>query len=302
MTNKDFKNYLPSKNFTASLLVIVVVFIFAILVKEAFQFAKSYFQKDSADANPSVTVGEIIQEDTNKNGIPDWEEYLWGLDPAKNGPENKAFILAKKKSLTESGDIVVANEEKVITDNEMLSRNLLSAILALESSGELNEETIKTISETIGSGVEVEDIPDKYTSQNLKVVETSPSTVRLYHKIFTDIYSSYANKDLGSEITLISIGLGSSDAQSLRAAKTIASYYLDFAEELSKIEVPSSVATLHTKAINDLVKIGSALDGLTMSLADPILGMKSVVWYNKYSNEFYLVMNEMTEVVSLSSQ
>jgi hypothetical protein len=298
MSTKDFKKYLPSKQFTTSLIVIVVIISFGFLIKGLFSIIKkSINNKKNGATVEVVTVGETIQEDANNNGIPDWEEYIWGLDPTKNGPENKAFILAKKKTLVEGGDLAVDESGRKITDNEMLSRSLLATILALESSGGVDDESIKNISETIGNEIIAEELPNKYTFQDLKVVSTSNESEEKYHNDFTNIYNNYIDKDIGTEITLISIGLANGDVQSLRAAKTIALYYKDFASEIAQINVPSSISNQHLEIVNDLVKISTSLEGLTMSLADPMLGMKSAVLYNKYSEDLVQKLDEVANIL-----
>lgn len=298
MSTKDFKKYLPSKQFTSSLIIIIIIISFGFLVKWLFGVVKdSINSKKGGGAVEVVTIGDVIQEDSNNNGIPDWEEYIWGLDPTKNGPENKAFILAKKKTLAESGDLATDESGRKITDNEMLSRSLLATILTLESSGGVDDESIKNISEVIGSEIIAEELPDQYVLQDLNVVSTSDESEIKYHNDFTSIYNNYIEKDIGTEITLISIGLANGDTQSLRAAKTIALYYKDFASEISKIEIPSSVSNQHLQIINDLVKVADSLDGLTMSLADPMLGMKSAVLYNKYSEDLVKKLDEITSIL-----
>lgn len=302
MSTTDFKKYLPSKKFTASLITIIVVVALGFLIKEVFSFAKNLINKNK-DNNGQVevtTVADIIQEDSNNNGIPDWEEYIWGLDPTKNGPENKAFILAKKKTMTESGEVAIDEEGRVISDNEMLSRSYLSTLMALQASDNLTEESINSLSEAIGQEITVSDLPDKYFAENLHIIETSNDSLLLYYQEFIDIYVKYEALDVGNEMTLVSIGISSGDAQPLRAAKTIASYYKSMAEELSKIDIPSSVYKTHLKLINNIDKIADSLDGLTMSLANPILGMKSIILYNKYNNDFSTAMDEMMEILQLN--
>lgn len=298
MSTKDFKKYLPSKQFTSSLIIIIIIISFGFLARWLFGVIKNSINNTKeGGAVEVVDIGEVIQEDANNNGIPDWEEYIWGLDPTKDGPENKAFILAKKKTLAESGDLAVDESGRKITDNEMLSRSLLATILALESSGGVDDESMKSISETIGSEVVAEELPDVYVFKDLKVVSTSNESEVKYYNDFTNIYNNYIDKDIGTEITLISIGLANGDVQSLRTAKTIALYYKDFASEIAEIEVPSSISNQHLQIINDLVKIADSLEGLTMSLADPMLGMKSAVLYNKYSEDLVQKLDEVANLL-----
>jgi hypothetical protein len=300
MSTTDFKKYLPSKKFTYSLLVIIVILALFFLVKELFSLVKNSIEsKKSAEEKTGVTVEEIVQEDSNNNGIPDWEEYIWGLDPTKNGPENKEFVLAKKKSLTESGSILESVSNKEVSDNELMSRQLLATVIALQESGQLDDQTVNTISNAIGQNIIAEEIPDTYFLNDLSIIPSSAQSEGLYYRNFVDVYQKYQDKDIGSEIVLISQGLGSNDVQALRTAKTIAECYREFAGELAQIEVPSSLKDTHLKLINNLVKVASSIEGLTMSMADQILGMKSIIQYNKYSEDLISNIDELSSILQI---
>ena len=99
----NFKKYLPSKKFLVVVMTIVVIIILFLIIKKVIPLIK--FKKGGPNGEQiTMTVGDLIQKDGNSNGIADWEEYLWGLDPNTNGPENKEFILAKKNSLNKKRD------------------------------------------------------------------------------------------------------------------------------------------------------------------------------------------------------
>lgn len=91
----DYKKYLPSKKFASIIISIIVIIALFFATKWIISIIKE--RKISKDSPTPMTVGSLIQKDSNKNGIADWEEYLWGLNPEKNGQENKDFIMAKKK-------------------------------------------------------------------------------------------------------------------------------------------------------------------------------------------------------------
>ncbi len=287
MSKTDFKKYLPSQKFVASLLTIVIVIAFGFLIKEAFVLVKHLINKDN-NSNGKVavtTVSDIIQEDSNNNGIADWEEYIWGLDPTKNGPENKAFILAKKKSLADSGDIVEEGSNNRISDNEALSRELLATIISLSGSDQLNDETINSISEAIGQQAVAEEIPDKYTKENLKIVADTEDSVANYAADMIIWYSIYEQNDLGSEMTLISQGIANQDAIPLIAARSMADAYRGLAELMLLSEVPSTIHMYHLNIINGYEKLAQTIDGLSNSITDPLVGLKSILLYNKINQD-----------------
>lgn len=275
------KSYLPSKEFVIKVLAIILIVGGVLGISKLFQYLKN--RKDNKPQAKVSVIGDLIQKDTNKNGIPDWEEYLWGLDPEKNGPENKEFILAKKKTIQESG--IVLNDESLITDHEMLSRQFFAAIIALQQTGQLDETSMKSISEAVGKNIEPVSIPDMYTKDMLKIKDNSQASSDNYRVQVEKLIQKYSNADIGSEITFIIQGISSNDPQALYAAQTVATSYENFGEEFLTIEVPNYLAEKHLSAANNYAKVGQTIKDLSKSLLDPITGMKSILNYKNYSDK-----------------
>lgn len=276
----NLKKYLPSKKFVALLLIIVIFLGLFFAIKGIV----SLFQnKKTANNEPiQITVGGLIQKDGNNNGIADWEEYLWGLNPNKNGPENKAFILSKKEILANSGDLALFDDSKAITENEILSRELFATIISLQQTGKLNDETIKSISEAVGQRIEATPIPDIYTQDMLILKQDSQEENANYFIAFTELAIKYQEQDIGSELTLISQGLGNNDPQALYAAKTVASAYRAFGQDLIKTPVPYLASSINLSLANNYEKTAQSIEGLSQILSDPIIGMRAIVNYKKY--------------------
>ncbi|HAE36451.1 MAG: hypothetical protein UR85_C0002G0073 [Candidatus Nomurabacteria bacterium GW2011_GWF2_35_66] len=291
----DYKNYLPSRKFTTILLVIVVFIVLFFTVRGIISYFKN--KQISKESPTTMTVGTLIQKDSNKNGIADWEEYLWGLDPNKTGQENKEFILAKKKTLLKNGEIYSNDDSRSITENEELSMQFFAAIMSLQQTGNLNEESLKSISDSIGKEIEATPIDDIYTRDMLIIKEDSNEADIAYFGLFSALVDKYANEDIGSELTLISQGIVNQDPQALYAARTVASAYRAFGEELLSIPVPSSAATLNLSLANNYEKTAQSIDGLTKVLSDPIVGMRSVLNYKKYTDAIGVDMEKLSEIL-----
>jgi len=294
----NLKKYLPSKKFASIILVIIVFIALFFAIKETVFFFKD--KKTSGnDKNGvvQVTVGEVIQKDSNDNGIADWEEYLWGLDPAKNGPENKETIENKKKALTQSGGITIPDDSKAITENEILSREFFATIVSLQQTGSLNEESLNSVSDSIGQKIEAIPIEDAYTKKDLVIKNDSTSANKAYYDAYGALVTKYENADIGSELTLISQGLGNNDPQALYAAKTVAAAYVSFADEFIKIPVPSSLATIHLDLANNYYKVGQSIQGLVQVISDPIIGMRAIINYKQYSDALVLDVEKLAEIL-----
>jgi hypothetical protein len=293
------RNYLPSKKFLTNVLVIIVLIVLFITIKQVILYFKS--KKSNNNGNAALvqtTISSFAQKDSNSNGIPDWEEYLWGLDPAKNGPENKEFIDAKKKQLAQSGIISNNDDSKTISDNELLSQQFFATIVSLQQTGQLDEASIKSVSDAIGKNIEAIPIPDTYTSNMLTVVSDTIMANDAYQTALSDLANKYSGSDIGKELIIISQGLGSKDPQALYAARTIATAYRSFGQDLVKIPVPKSLASTHLDLANNYEKVAESIAGMTQMLSDPFTGMRSVINYKKYSDALVSDLDKISGGVS----
>jgi hypothetical protein len=279
----NFKKYLPSKNFASIILIIIVFITLFFAIKGGISLLKG--RKNSNSNEPiKMTVGGLIQKDSNNNGIADWEEYLWGLDPNKNGNANKEFIVNKKKELQENGVISISDDSKSITENDMLSRQFFATIISLQQTGELNEETMNSVSESLGQNIVAVPIEDMYRSDMLTIQNDSSVANKAYYEAIGKLVNKYSDANIGSELTFIVQGLSDKDPQALYAAKTVADAYMSFGEEFLKIPVPRSLASIHLSTANNYEKTGQSIKGLSQTLSDPIVGMRAIVNYKKYSD------------------
>jgi len=294
---KNFKKYLPSKQFTAIILILVIFIALFFTIKGLISLVKNNKGIKGDNEVTGMTVGGIIQKDSNNNGIADWEEYIWGLNPNKDGDKNKEFIQSKKKDLTDNGIISIPDDSKIITDNELLSQEFFATIVSLQQTGNLNEESLKSVSDAIGQKIEVIIFPDVYTKDMLTIKGDSEETKANYSGDFVSLALIYQNEDIGSELTLISQGIGNSDPNALYAARTVASAYRSFGAELIKIPVPNSASSLSLSLANNYEKTAQSIEGLTQIVTDPILGMRSLVSYKKYNDALVSDIEQLTEVL-----
>lgn len=282
----DYKKYLPSKNFTSLILVLVVIVLLFLSGKEVISLIKNRERKDSMKDPEVVTIKDIIEEDQNNNGIPDWEEVFWGLDPKEDGEKNKEFILEKRRLANQVVLEEYGEEPIVLTENEIMSRDFFIAILALSEAGELNEDSISVIAETLGEKVIATPIDDVYFESDL-IIDYDPTVESVFEYVekITSLFEKYyEEKDLGEEIKLVAIGIGEQDQVAMRAVKSIAEGYHLLGKELIKIPVAEDLSFIHLEIANNCEKIAISIEGMTSSIDDPGLGLKSLINYQKYSD------------------
>ncbi len=292
------KDYLPSRQFKIRVIAIAVLVLLGFGIYELVVFIKN--RKAQRTPTNLVIKSDVIQKDTNKNGIPDWEESLWGLDPSKNGPSNKEFIIAKRQTLAKENGVKEDNNsvDSPQTENEALSKEFFSVIMSLQESGNLDANTMAAISDTIGKKIVASPVIDLYTKGSIHTEADSEENSTNYFNKIRDLIVKYQDNDIGNELTYIGVGLRDKDPGALNQASSIASAYRSFAKELVSIPVPTSIATLHLNLANDYDKTGQTITDLTKILADPIVGMKALINYKKYSDAIVDDFDKLSDISS----
>ncbi len=277
------KNFLPSKKFVHRLLIIIAVLAVVLSISQLIKFLKNK-NSDQTVVTTKVVAKNLIV-DSNDNGIPDWEERLWGMNPNKNGEKNKEFILSKRATLNQENtvlDNIVENSE--IAENETLARDFFALVMAMGESGELNEESMQSLSDLVGEKIESTPIEDIYTQNMLTIKGDSPSEKSLYYENLKKLTEKYQDANIGDELSLIAQGLINENPQAPEVATSIALAYQSFGKALIEIPVPESFSLRHLSLANNYEKTGQSLLGLTKLLSEPVTGMKALINYKKYND------------------
>jgi len=280
----NFKKYLPSKNFISLVLLIITFVLIFFIGKGVISLIKNRERKDGVKEPEIVSIKEIIDEDDNNNGIPNWEEYFWGLDPKKDGKKNREFVLAKRELANQNTGNEIKEEPVVLTENEALSRDFFVAMLALSQDGILNEESINAMAETIGQKVIAEPLPDKYSESDIEInYDSSVDSIFVYVEELINVFTKYQKeKDLGEEIKIIAVGIADSDTTAMRAVNTIAEGYRSLGEEIIKIKPPEDFVKTQLEIANNCEKVAISIKGIAEAQNDPSLAMRSLINYQKY--------------------
>ncbi len=281
--------YLPSKQFIARLIIILIVVIF---IWGLYQIPKLFRKNKNTSQNPTtLLVKDLIQKDSNDNGIADWEEGLWGLNPEKDGASNKEFILAKRLALAKDNASAVDGGGADSSENDALSREVFALILSLQQSGSLNSESMKSISESVGQNIVPNDIADIYTKNMVKIGGTEAE----YYIAFKNLVEKYQDKGMGSELSFVAQGLENKDPQALYAAKTVAVFYREFGQALIKTPSPLTLASTNLSLANNYEKVAQTIEGFSNVLNDQITGMRSLINYKKYSDKIVADITKLSD-------
>lgn len=267
--------YLPSRTFIKKAGILIVLIIIVVLMVKVSPTLRAKIKSDTLS---KVFVKDVVSNDSNRNGILDWEEKFWGLDPKGDGASNKEFINAKKK-------IIAANNpnEAEPTENDKLSREFFALVMSLQDSGLSNDEILSKVSDQIGSKVTLIDIKNMYSYDIVKTVSTSRTNVIKYRDELSRILKTCQENGMSSEMDLVGTALNHDDKTLLKGLPNIETAYRDCIVKMQKINVPLELSKYHLNIINNFEKSAQMLKIIENLFDDQITGLSAIVSYNEFN-------------------
>ncbi|MCX6751250.1 MAG: thrombospondin type 3 repeat-containing protein [Candidatus Nomurabacteria bacterium] len=299
MIPEKYQKYLPSKKFViiTSVIIVLVVLIFVIFFMPS--SGENFGITGNKQALPVVignpTLPDLIQRDTDGDGVPDWEEALWGTDPHKkitfNDTPDATYIANKKKELKIEGN-VTADTTK-LTETEKFAREFFTSYSAMKSSGQIDKNAINDFSSALGQNITNPTLVDRYTETDVKInAVDNPASKQKYYFEVKALFKKYQSAGLGSELDLVSQALASNSADGTSGNTSqydklpaIASAYQNFAQKVMGLSVPQSLAIYHLRIANSSNNTGISVSNMGKIAADPIVGLSGLSQYQKYSDD-----------------
>ncbi len=267
--------YLPSSIFIKKAGILIVLIVIAILIVKITPTLRAKIKSNTLS---KVFVKDVASNDSNSNGIQDWEEKLWGLDPKGNGPSNKEFITAKKKILAANSP---AGSEP--TENDKLSREFFALVMSLQDSGLSNDEILSKVSDQIGSKVTLIDVKNMYSYDIVKTVSTNRTSVTTYRNNLAILMKTCQDNGISSEMDLIGTALNHDDKNLLKGLPNIENAYKDCVVKMMQMNTPLELSKYHLNIMNNFEKSAQMLKTVENLFDDQISGLSAIVSYNEYN-------------------
>lgn len=291
----NFKNILPSKKFlfkAIPVLLILGVVIFFDLRKDASLIKTTLNDAKERRELKSKVVSDITFSDKDGDGIPDWEEYLWGTDPEKidtdgNGVSDSEEITAKKNSRNQG-------QESSLEENStsQFSKEFFATVVSLKQSGNLTTEALANLSNSLIENISQEEIQNAYSIEDIKMGVTIAS---IYYKNLGEVLYSSRTFEFGSELQELSILVDTESEASASRLSVIGGEYKALSEKVMEIVVPSDIYSTHLLLANSLYKTGDSLQRAAVLSTDPVSGVSGISFYFKYSEEFTNALSSLED-------
>lgn len=237
------------------------------------------------DSKALADTDQIRAKDSDGDGVPDWEESLWGTDPHKvdtngDGISDAEEIAAKKRA----GE--TATQAASATGSQPQQETLTSVLVddsinALIQSGgkpldpKVQEQLLATFAEKVKSGEYAPANEDPYALSDLHIVSTTNESAAQYRTDLIRIFTDFSNNYPGDDITFIQDFLNTNNGAS--EIPTRASLYKTLAKTLGAISVPSDISVKHVALMNTYVQISDAYLNIGHLFDDPLRGLVGII-------------------------
>lgn len=304
------KEYLPSKKLTlivASLLFVVAL----VFAADWLGNRKSTGEKllgviPGQKINGGGDFGQLVEKDSDGDGLKDWEEALWGTDvnnPDTDGDgteDGEEIKLGRNPKIKGPNDELSAEEKRAVSETGTdttatgaFSRGFFASFMTLKESGDLTPENIQKLSDSIVENFTTGD-SSNFTASNLKILsDNSPATLKKYGNDMGTIFEEYLKLKLPDELTIVARAISGGDREELQKLDQVILANKKLIEKNLAVGVPQKASAVHLKLVNHYQTITVAIENMKKMIDDPLTGTIAI---SRYKKELTPLSNTMTEL------
>jgi len=250
---------------------------------------------------------ELPGEDTDGDGLRDWEEDLWGTDPENvdsdgdgthDGAEvdvgrnpsipapNDTFAIPSKTAFTQT--VSQDNKTQVETFSEAFITTYLNSKLVGGDPSSQAEEFAELAIPQLPPVIE-------HTTGELSVTQnTDEEIIHEYGNTVGSILKNNAPQ-IENELIIILRALRDSNPALLADLEKTTSSYNRNAENLLDIIVPNEIAQLHIQLINSFSLVSRDITYMAMFFEDPLTALAGIDSYFRTSEQLVLLINALAQ-------
>lgn len=268
-----------------------------ILMSQTNWFHTLFHKKGAAPLalSPDTTLGDLVQKDSNGNGIPDWQERLWGLDPTAlytNGTPNASVIAQKQKAAGVSATISGSSEN----NTDKLARDLFALSTTLGANQSVDDSTLASVAGELGRQITVDINTSTYKSSDIHTVPTTATSLRTYRARLQTTLTKYGTDAPNIEIVLSALEKG--DFSNLDQLSMAATQYASVAKSLKSIPVPIGIAAFHLDIMNGFAGMAKSFVYLKDIDTDGLDALSGLAVYKNYSQLFSNAVTNLNEYLA----
>lgn len=281
-----------------------------VLIVGAYTFARSVESPPAAQASEETALLEkIAARDSDNDGLPDWEEVLYGTDPKNSdslrlgmtdgeGVEKglivpKAFAAltpnATSTSVLAFDPTLPVPEEGTLT--AIFSKNFFQAyVAAVQSSpnGKLSRSETQGVAKKLIDQLaqSVVQAPEFKSAKDLKTAGSGSEALKIFAVSAEAVFLANRANATTSEIRYLKSLLENDDTTAIPHLLSIAKVYKDTSAGLSVLPVPKELTNDMLDIINGMARLSKITEDFTRAGSDPLLATLALKQYPDVLQKF----------------
>ena len=237
----------------------------------------------------NLTIKDLVNKDTDGDGIPDWEERLWGTDPTKPDtvsgiPDSVTIAKLKAEQEATNGQTNTDNQNSgAQTQTDQFSKDFLATVSALSQNGTMDQAMIDKLSSSLADNIKNTPQRKIYTLADVKI--TNEKTKVTLKKYADSLYAIRPKNSSQNNVASIlqkfapdNSGNNTNPAV-LSELDPIIKQTNDFLAGMLKITVPQPLVSAHLDILNALEGISENLTDVKLYDTDPIVSLGGISKY-----------------------
>lgn len=251
---------------------------------------------------------EYAAKDSDTDGLPDWQEALYGTDPldpesfragTKDGDAVAQGLIEPKVSVRPSDEptdieSIPGTQARPDSLTDRFAQSLLTQYL--QNRGDVAPTSAEIVS-FVEAGIE------NLSTESLSPATFKPSAVRTTSASGTaamttyaaDIEQAFADHTVSADRNELSYFADAlkEDADSLAQIRAISSAYKNIAKALMEVPVPGEARQAHLAVANALMHLSETSDDMASLKTDPVRALMGIGLYERYANELAAAFTNM---------
>ncbi len=295
--------------------VIGALLIASVLIGGAYVIANphslSFHTKYANAASAQEVLQAYAKKDSDGDGLPDWEEALYGTDPNSSHSVSQTLTdseavaqglvqprfssqATSSTSPTDSANIpgVVAGTDTVTAQ---FAQSLFSDYLSQRK--DATPPTQEEITAYVASAMQ--DFVDKHASQNVytagqvKVTGTGGTTLTAYAGNVEDAFAANTIATTKSEVDYFADAVEKNDDEALTHVAAIGKAYTAIAKDFIDVPVPAEAQRAHLNIANSLARLGEDITDMAALKTDPL---RAYLGLSQYQTDSQTLTTSFTEL------
>jgi hypothetical protein len=263
-----------------------------------------YFSSGKTAQVNAASTDDILKayaaKDTDGDGLPDWEEALYGTDPTKTDTftlgmtdaeavqkglvKLKINVPAAPAAATSSlaAGIPGPTAASTTLTDQFAQAFFNNYISTRGSQPPTADQAAQFVQGAVANLVTTQVRPDAYAASDIKVSGSGPAALQAYAAQVDQAFASHGAQVSYDEMTYFADAAEKNDTSAVANLKAIASAYLGVAQAVAALPVPNEAAPADLAFVNATARLGGTISDLAAVQDDPI---RALVALGDYSTD-----------------